>query len=61
MPTEYSLIVRVGQPDGLLNIVLLITSDQADVTGYSLRVRVGQPECLLNIVLSITSDQADAD
>jgi hypothetical protein len=30
MPTKYSLSVRVGQPDGLLNIVLLITSDQAD-------------------------------
>jgi hypothetical protein len=40
MLTKYSLSVRVGQPEGLLNIVLLITSDQADVTGYSLRVRV---------------------
>jgi hypothetical protein len=30
MLTEYLLSVRVGQPDGLLNIVLSITSDQAD-------------------------------
>jgi hypothetical protein len=61
MLTKYSLSVRVGQPEGLLNIVLLISSDQADATGYSLCVRLGQPDGLLNIVLSIMSDKADAD
>ena len=44
-----------------MNIVLLISSDQADATGYSLCVRLGQPDGLLNIVLLITSDQVDAD
>jgi hypothetical protein len=56
IPTEHSLSVEIGQPDGLSNIVWLTTSDEVDMTEYSLRVDVDQPDGLSDIVLLIMSD-----
>jgi hypothetical protein len=52
MLTKYSLSVRVGQPEGLLNIVLLITSDQADadISLIYYPVDIDQPDGLSNII-----------